>query len=84
MAASLKHPNIVQFYSADEKDGVPFFVMEYFEGSTLTEKVEEHPLDPGFAAETVEILANAIQYCHDSGIMHRDLKPANVLVTSDE
>ena len=79
-AASLKHPNIVQLHSAGDKDGIPFFVMEYVDGSTLDQHVGASPLEPRTAAELIRDLAIAIDYCHRQGVVHRDLKPANILM----
>ncbi len=80
MAASLKHPNIAQLYSAGENGGVPYFVMEYVDGTTLEDQIGNAPMVPQAAAEIMAILANAIDYCHEQGIVHRDLKPSNILL----
>jgi serine/threonine-protein kinase len=81
--ARLHHPNIVQIFEVGEKDGLPYFSLEYVDGGSLAKKVAGNPLPPRAAAELVVALARAIQYAHDQGIVHRDLKPANVLLTRD-
>ncbi len=81
--ARFQHPNIVQIYDVGEQDGRPFFSLEFVDGESLAKKVFGTPLPPRAAAETVQLLAQAMQYAHDQGITHRDLKPANVLVTND-
>jgi len=78
--AMLQHPNIAQLYAADELDGHPYFVMEYIDGPTLEESVKSHPLEPREAARVVRILAQAMAYSHEQGILHRDLKPSNILL----
>ncbi|HTK74289.1 MAG TPA: protein kinase, partial [Gemmataceae bacterium] len=78
--AALQHPNIVQVYETGERDGLPFFSLEFLDGGSLQEKIKGQPVPPRVAAECVERLALAMQYAHDHGIVHRDLKPANILL----
>jgi WD40 repeat protein len=79
--AQLKHPNIVQIYDVGERDGNPFFSLEYLEGGSLQNKLDGTPLPVDQAAVLAETLARAVHYAHQRGIVHRDLKPANVLLT---
>lgn len=81
--ASLHHPNIAQLYTASTHDQTPFFVMEYVEGTTLDEHARE-PMTSPAAAALVKTLAEAINYCHQQGVLHRDLKPSNILMTTDQ
>ena len=37
--AHLQHPNIVQIYDVDERDGKPFFSLEYIDGGSLQGKI---------------------------------------------
>src|SRR5437764_916482 len=76
-------PHIVQLYEAGEHDGLPFFSLEFCEGSSLDRKLKEGPLPATEAAALAEQLARAIHYAHTQGVVHRDLKPANVLLTTD-
>jgi WD40 repeat protein len=79
-AASLQHPNIVAIHETGEHEGQPYFSMDYVEGKSLAELVRGHPLPPLQAARYLRIIAEAIQYAHQHGILHRDLKPSNVLI----
>ena len=81
--ARMQHPNIVQIYEVGERDGMPYFSLEFVEGGPLSRKTAREPQPPRYAAELVEKLARAMQYAHDRGIVHRDLKPANVLLAGD-
>jgi serine/threonine-protein kinase len=81
--SSLHHPNIVQVWGVDERDGVPSFAMEYMDGGTLTQRIGGQPHDPTKAAEWVGLLARAVHHAHQQKVVHRDLKPANVLFTAD-
>ena len=79
-AANLQHPNIVAIHQVGEHAGQQFFSMDYIEGPCLSELVREHPLPAPRAAAYVKVLAEAIQYAHQRGVLHRDLKPSNVLI----
>jgi tetratricopeptide (TPR) repeat protein/predicted Ser/Thr protein kinase len=82
-AAQLQHPHIVQIYEVGERDGLPFFSLEFVEGGSLAAKLNGAPLPPRPAALLVASLARAMDAAHQRGIIHRDLKPANVLLTAD-
>jgi WD40 repeat protein/predicted Ser/Thr protein kinase len=79
-AASLQHPNIVAIHEIGEHDGHHYFSMDYVPGKSLGELVRESPLPPKRAAAYLKIIAEAIHYAHQHGILHRDLKPSNVLI----
>lgn len=79
-AASLQHPNIVAIHEVGAHEGQPFFVMEFVEGQSLAQLAAGPPLPATRAARYVRIVAEAIHYAHERGILHRDLKPSNVLV----
>jgi serine/threonine protein kinase/CHASE2 domain-containing sensor protein len=83
----LKHPHIVDVtdYGVDKRGGgLPYLVMEYLKGRTLTELCRsEGALPPERALPIFDAIARAIDYAHDQGVLHRDLKPANVLIVRD-
>jgi eukaryotic-like serine/threonine-protein kinase len=79
--ARLKHPNIVTVYEVGDRDGLPFIVMEYVEGRTLSQRLADGPLPPREAARLVAEVGRAVQHAHEQGILHRDLKPANILLS---
>jgi WD40 repeat protein/serine/threonine protein kinase len=94
--ARLQHPHIVQVYEVGEAlspDGrpadaaglsrLPFFSLEYVEGGSLDRRLAGTPQSPRPSAALVEVLARAVHYAHQRGVVHRDLKPANVLLTAD-
>jgi serine/threonine protein kinase len=84
-AALLQHPNIVAIHDVGIHDGQHYFSMDYVEGQNLSQLVGNRPLPPAKAARYVKLIAEAIHYAHQQGILHRDLKPSNVLVdTSDQ
>jgi serine/threonine protein kinase len=78
--ANLRHPNIVAVHEVGAHDGQRYFSMDYVEGQSLAAVVRERPLPAGTAARYVKVIAEAIHYAHQQGILHRDLKPSNVLL----
>jgi WD40 repeat protein/tRNA A-37 threonylcarbamoyl transferase component Bud32 len=78
--AHLQHPNIVAIHDIGEQDGRQYFSMDYVAGRTLAELVREGPLPATRAACYVKIIAGAVHYAHQHGILHRDLKPANIII----
>jgi len=83
-AALLQHPNIVAIHDVGIQDGQHYFSMEYVEGQNLSQLVANRPLPPAKAARYVKLVAEAIHYAHQQGILHRDLKPSNVLVDASD
>jgi serine/threonine protein kinase len=83
-AASLQHPNIVAIHEVNAHEGQPFFVMDFIEGQSLARLNAECEVRNAEwlrrAARYVKIIAEAIHYAHERGILHRDLKPSNVLI----
>jgi len=61
---------------------LPYIVMEYIEGRTLREILNEQKvMEPTEAARVTEGVLDALSYSHRMGIVHRDIKPANVMLT---
>ena len=80
-AGRLNHPNIVTIYDAGKADGVAYIAMEFLEGTSLREILDEHPpLSIPRILETVAQVARGLAYAHENGVVHRDIKPANVIV----
>lgn len=77
----LQHPNAVRVEDIDEaEDGRPFIVMEYIEGRSLKEVIEEAPLPVDRTCRIVKQVASALDAAHSLGILHRDIKPANIVL----
>ncbi|MFO1500216.1 MAG: protein kinase [Verrucomicrobiota bacterium] len=82
--AALSHPNIVGIYEVGVIHGQHYFAMEYVEGESLSKILINGPLPARRAARHLTIVAEAIHYAHERGILHRDLKPSNVLIDSND
>ncbi|MGH7481287.1 MAG: serine/threonine-protein kinase [Longimicrobiales bacterium] len=79
----LQHPNILRIYSEGEHDGLPFLLMEYAEGPTIFDLLEERTdrrLDVTDALRTAIHIGAGLYHTHRSGFLHLDLKPANLLL----
>jgi serine/threonine-protein kinase len=82
--ASLDHPNIARLLDGGTTgDGLPFFVMEYIEGKSITEYCDEHKLSIKERLRLFRSVCAAVQHAHRHLIVHRDLKPSNILVTKE-
>ena len=82
--ALLSHPNIVKIYDVGFTEKVQFIVMEYVDGITLTDYIEQQGVLKWRDAVhfTVQIL-RALQHAHDRGIVHRDVKSSNIMLLRD-
>jgi WD40 repeat protein/serine/threonine protein kinase len=83
-AALLQHPNIVAIHDVGIHDGQHYFSMDFVQGKSLSQLVGNRPLPVVRAARYVKIIAEAIHFAHEQGILHRDLKPSNVLVDASD
>src|SRR5438552_2029782 len=80
-AARLNHPGVVSVYDTGSDGGIHYIVMEYVDGRTLAEVLDqEGRLQPERAAEVLAQVAEALSFAHRSGIVHRDVKPANIMI----
>ncbi len=86
--AKVRHENVVQIYAYGVYESSPYFVMEYLEGETLGDMIDERA-DRGELPHIDEAVGLIAQVCkgvaaiHKGGIVHRDLKPANILLGRD-
>ncbi len=81
--SELDHPNILSIYSYGQHNGLPYIVMSYMSGGTLSEYVTRHgPLPLSQAEQYLEQIASALDYAHENGRVHCDVKPANILLES--
>jgi serine/threonine-protein kinase len=81
--AKLDHQSIVSVI--EYVDGKrPFIAMEYFPSEELKIVIQEHPgWLKGRRMTILRKTAEALHYCHQSGILHRDIKPQNILVSEE-
>jgi eukaryotic-like serine/threonine-protein kinase len=83
--ASIFQPNVITVFRVDRlSNEIPFLVMQYVKGKTLSDLLEaEGPIAVPQARRIIADLAAALAAAHKKGIVHRDVKPANVLIEED-
>jgi tetratricopeptide (TPR) repeat protein len=80
-AAILNHPNIVTIHDTGQSGPKYFIVMEYVEGESLKDLLEDRTTLP--LSQILNLVKQAclgLDYAHRKGILHRDIKPGNILV----
>ena len=84
IAGKLSHNNIVNVYAAGEQDGRHYFVMEYVEGSTIKDEIEQKKvLQEKDAIDVILAVAEALKHAYEKGLIHRDIKPENIIRTKE-
>lgn len=83
--AMMEHPSIAEIHDAGATpEGLPYFVMEYVPGTSLTRHCDDHKLSLRERLELFIPICEAVQHAHQKAIIHRDLKPTNILVTTQD
>jgi eukaryotic-like serine/threonine-protein kinase len=78
--AALKGPHVPRFVAAGDLARVPYVVMEYVHGRSLTEWVGHGPIAPDEVARLGAAVATALHALHAQETLHLDVKPSNVIV----
>jgi predicted Ser/Thr protein kinase len=82
-AARLSHPNIATLHDVGTSEGETFLVMEYVEGRTLADRLDEGLLSYAELLDVVDAVAAGLAHAHERGIVHRDIKPSNIMLLPD-
>lgn len=83
--ARLNHPAIAQLYDAGTTpDGHPYVVMEYVDGTPLTDYCDRERLSIEDRLRLFVAVCRGIEHAHRRQLLHRDLKPSNLLVTESD
>ena len=81
--ASLNHPNVVAIHETGEVPGLRYYVRDFLEGETLSERLARGPLSAGDAAHLCRDLLGALGATHSEGVIHRNLRPDTVFCVGD-
>ena len=84
LAMKLTHPNTCGILAYGEANGLPYLVMPFLEGETLSAR--EARTGPMTVSQSIPILiqlCRGLQHAHDQGVLHRDLKPENVMLVPE-
>ena len=78
--SKLDHPNIIKVLEAFEENNTVYYVMEYIDGGSLNEYIEQHHgLSESESIKYFLQIASALSYMHANKMLHLDMKPANVM-----
>ncbi|MBP9663003.1 MAG: protein kinase [Pyrinomonadaceae bacterium] len=85
VAASLKHPNIVEYVAHGTHNGLVYLVTEFIQGMDASRLARHRggKLDFREAIQVVEQTLAALDFAHNLGFVHRDIKEQNILVAGD-
>ena len=79
--ALCSHPNVVRVSDFFVEDGLPYMVMDYIPGRSLSDIViPDNPLSEREAVTYTEQIGQALQAVHEKGLLHRDVKPQNIMI----
>src|SRR5437879_244808 len=82
LSSNLSHPHIVPIFSADEVDGLFYYVMPYVEGESLRHRLlRDRKLPLETALHIARDVADALAFAHRQGIIHRDIQPEHILLS---
>ncbi|HEX6086386.1 MAG TPA: protein kinase [Thermoanaerobaculia bacterium] len=80
-AASIRHANVATIHEVGETaDGMPFIVMEYCEGETLSQRIRRRSIESAEFLSIARQIAAGLAAAHEKGIVHRDIKSANIVL----
>ena len=83
IVARLNHPKIIHVIDKGiTQSGKPFFVMEFVEGVTLHDLVQDKKIPNSQKVQYAIQICRGLSFAHRNGIVHRDIKPANIIIDS--
>lgn len=83
LISQLNHPNIVKVLDFGKENGIPFLVMEYMDGGSLSDLLTFGVMGIPHAVYLISTIMEGLKYAHSVGIRHADLKTSNILLKKD-
>ena len=83
LAGSITSISRALWMAASTPDGLPYFVMDFVDGLSLSKFCAEHALSVPPRLVLFQQVCTAVQYLHSNHVIHGDLKPPNILVSND-
>lgn len=83
MAKFSTHPNIVNIFEFFEQNNTAYIVMEFLDGTTLSDFLKDNTLDVAGSLEITQKICMALKEIHSQGIIHRDVSPDNIFMCMD-
>lgn len=83
LISQLNHPNIVKVLDFGKESGIPFLVMEYMDGGSLSDLLTFGVMGIPHAVYLISTIMEGLKYAHSVGIRHADLKTSNILLKKD-
>lgn len=82
--AKLDHPNIIRIIDVFDENSTSYYVMEYIEGGSLSNKLGTTGLSMSDATRYILQVAEALKYIHKQNIAHLDIKPSNIMLNGND
>ena len=82
--AKLYHPNIIRIIDVFDENSTSYYVMEYIEGGSLSNKLGTTGLSMSDATRYILQVAEALKYIHKQNIAHLDIKPSNIMLNGND
>ena len=82
--ATLNHKHIVRIIDIFEENNTAYYIMEFVDGGSLSDKVKEGALPEATAVRYIRQIASALDFVHGKRMMHLDIKPANILLNEND
>ena len=82
--SKLNHPNIVKVMESFEANNTIYYVMEYFPGGSLDQRIDKKGLPFDEVMKYSNQIGSALVFMHENKMLHLDLKPGNVVLDKDQ
>lgn len=82
-AGKIRHANIVEVFNVGQDKGLHFIEMEFVEGKSLKDLMEDGQIELGECLRIIKDTATGLHAAHTSDVIHRDIKPDNIMLTHE-